>query len=74
MLVDYATADDTAIAPADYVAMGGTLTFTPGQIAKTVTVPVNGDLLDEANETYFLNLSGAVDATVTRCPGPRHDH
>ena len=69
VLVDYATADDTATAPADYVATGGTLTFTPGQIAKTVTVPVNGDLLDEANETYFLNLSGAVDATVTDAQG-----
>ena len=72
--VDYATADDTATAPADYVAAGGTLTFTPGQTFKTVTVPVNGDLLDEANETYFLNLSGAVDATILRPPGARHDH
>ena len=30
---------------------------------------MNGDLLDEANETYFLNLSGAVDATVTDAQG-----
>ena len=51
--VDYATANGTATAPADYTATNGTLTFTPGQTTKTVTVTVNGDHLDEANETYF---------------------
>ena len=50
--VDYATADGTATAPADYTATPGTLTFAPGQTTKTVTVPVIGDTLDEANETF----------------------
>ena len=27
-------------------------------------VTVNGDLLDEANETYFVNLSSPVNATI----------
>src|SRR5439155_1269448 len=49
--VDYATADGTATAPADYTAASGTLTFAAGQTTKTVTVLVNGDTLDEANET-----------------------
>ena len=30
---------------------------------------VNGDQLDEANETYFLNLSNAVNATLTDAQG-----
>jgi len=38
--VDYATADNTAIAGTDYTAVSGTLTFQPGQISLTVTVPV----------------------------------
>ena len=62
--VDYATADGTRHRPADYAAASGTLTFTPGQTTKTVTVPVNGDLLDEANETFFVNLSNPSNATI----------
>ena len=67
--VDYATANGTATAPADYTATNGTLTFTPGQTTKTVSVTVNGDQFDEANETYFLNLSNAVNATFTDAQG-----
>ena len=63
--VDYATANGTAIAPADYVAAAlSTLTFNPGQISRTITVQVNGDVLDEINETFFVNLSNATNATI----------
>ena len=63
--VDFATADGTATAPADYNAASGTLTFTPGQTSKQVTVQVKGDLLDEASETYFVNLSNPANATIS---------
>ena len=59
MSVDFATADLTATAPADYLATSGTLNFAAGETSKQVTVLVNGDLLDEANETYALNLTNA---------------
>ena len=62
--VDYATADSSAIAPGDYAATTGQLTFAPGQTTRTITVPVNGDLADEGTETYFLNLSNAGSATI----------
>src|SRR6266581_1755378 len=55
--VDYATADDTATAPDDYLPASGTLAFTPGQTSGVVTVKVNGDTLDEIDETYTVNLS-----------------
>jgi hypothetical protein len=58
--VDFATADDTATAPADYVAATGTLTFAPGETEKTVTIAVNGDTLVESDETFFVNLSNAT--------------
>src|SRR6185369_1739205 len=36
--VNYATADTTAVAGVDYVATSGTLTFTPGQTSRTLSV------------------------------------
>ena len=62
--VNYATADGSAIAPGDYTAASGTLTFTPGQTSRTVTVLVNGDITPEANETFSLGLFGATNATI----------
>ena len=61
--VAYATADGTATAGADYTATNGTLTFTPGETAKTVAVPVLDDAHDEGEETLTFRLttpSGAV--------------
>ena len=63
--VGYATANGTATAPADYTAVAlATLTFDPGQTTRTVTVSVNGDVFDEPDETFNVNLSGAVGATI----------
>jgi len=63
--VNYATANGTATATADYTAIAvTTLTFTPGQTTKTVTVAVKGDTLDEANETFVVNLSAPTNATI----------
>lgn len=63
--VNYATADGTATQPADYTSASGTLTFTPGQTTRTITVPVIGETVPEANETFFVNLSGAINATIS---------
>jgi hypothetical protein len=64
--VGYATADGTATtADADYVAVSGTVSFAPGETARPVSVTVNGDTKNEANETFAVNLSGPVNATVS---------
>ncbi|MCY4555213.1 MAG: cadherin-like beta sandwich domain-containing protein, partial [Chloroflexi bacterium] len=55
--VDYATADDTATAGADYTAVSGTLVFAAGETAKTVSVPVLDDAVDEGKERLYLHLS-----------------
>jgi hypothetical protein len=62
--VNYATADYDATAGSDYVAGSGTLTFAPGETSKTVSVLVNGDRVGEINESYFVNLSDAANATI----------
>jgi hypothetical protein len=62
--VRFTTANGTALAAKDYVALYGTLTFEPGQTAKTVTVTIKGDTLDEANERLFINLTSPINATI----------
>ena len=63
--VDYATADGTADrAGATTLAASGTLTFAAGQTTKTVTVLGQRRPLDEANETFFVNLSNPANATI----------
>ena len=62
--VDYATADGTATAGVDYTATSGTLTFAAGDTAKTVSVPVLDDAVNEGEETFTLALSNATGARI----------
>jgi subtilisin family serine protease len=61
--VDYTTAAGTAGA-GDFTPTNGTLTFAEGETAQTVTVSVADDFVIEPNETFSLNLSNAVNASV----------
>ena len=55
--VNYATADGTATAGEDYTATSGTLTFTPGETEKTVSVAIIDDTVEDSGETFTLVLS-----------------
>jgi large repetitive protein len=46
--VDFATANNTALAPGDYTAASGTLTFAAGETTKTITVSVAAICLSKA--------------------------
>ncbi|NYZ61326.1 putative Ig domain-containing protein [Luteimonas sp. SJ-16] len=67
--VGYATADGTASAPADYLATSGTLTFAPGITSLPIAVSVVGDIVPEADETFFVNLGAPVNATLADAQG-----
>src|SRR5262249_46032046 len=57
--MSYRTVNGTATtSDNDYVAQTGTLTFAPGETAKTITIEVKGDSKKEANETFYLDLFG----------------
>jgi Calx-beta domain len=63
LTVDYTTADNTATAGSDYVATSGTLTFPPGSTTQNISVTVNGDTAVEPDESFFLRLSNATNAS-----------
>jgi hypothetical protein len=64
--VTYTTADNTAVFPSDYIQTSGVVTFPAGSSTPiNVTVKVNGDTLNEANETFFVNLTNpSANATI----------
>lgn len=52
--INYATANGSATAPADYLAVSGTLNWAPGDAAtKQVTVLLNDDTLYEGTSEFF---------------------
>ena len=56
--VQYTTVDATAVAPTDYAATSGTLTFAPGDTRKqTALVPIVNDGEEDSGETFRLVLS-----------------
>jgi subtilisin family serine protease/subtilisin-like proprotein convertase family protein len=64
--VQWSTSDGSATAASDYYqpVVSDTLSFAIGETEKTITVQVNGDHKDEANETFFVNLLSAVGAEI----------
>jgi hypothetical protein len=67
--VAYATSAGTATAGTDYATTSGTLSFDPAVTTRTVTIPVLGDQLNEADEQYTVSLSGATNATIADATG-----
>ena len=63
--VDYETADASARAGQDYTAVSGTLTFASGERAKTVSVPILDDAIDEGRETFRLKLRNVQGAWIS---------
>ena len=68
--VHYATADVTATAGADYTAKSDTATLTNGGCkCATVSISILGDTMTEGTETFAVNLSSPVNATIADAQG-----
>jgi subtilisin family serine protease len=71
--VNFATANGSAKggggSRADFRNTSGTLTFTPGQTSKTVSIVIVNDTRDEVDENFFVNLSSAVGASISDSQG-----
>lgn len=62
--VNFTTTNDTALAGLDYQAVSGKATIAAGELSTQVTVTIKGDPQSESDETFMLNLSNAVNATL----------
>lgn len=62
--VRYDTDDGSAQAGADYETRSGTVTFAPGQLTKTIAIPIAGDTVHEETETFTVLLSNGNGAVI----------
>jgi len=68
--VDFTTQDGTAtLADNDYQTNSGTLNFGPTDTSMPITVLVNKDAAFEGDETFNVNLFGAVNASISDADG-----
>ncbi|WP_071628102.1 Calx-beta domain-containing protein [Poseidonibacter lekithochrous] len=65
VLVNYSTLDGTALSGLDYTASAGSIIFLPGEVSKTINIPVNNDNIYEISENLLINLDAPINATIT---------
>lgn len=62
--VSYQTRNGSATAPSDYASAGGNLVFSAGELEKQIEVSVLADSLTEGPESFSVDLSNPVNATL----------
>lgn len=63
--VSYRTVDGSASSASDYVATSGVLNWGPGDSSlRTITIPISGDAIVEADETFTLVLHSPVNGAL----------
>jgi hypothetical protein len=67
--VHYQTADATATSAGDYDDGNLTLTFATGETTKAVSVTIHGDTAVELDETFMVDLSAAIGASIADAQG-----
>ncbi|MBW4598802.1 MAG: tandem-95 repeat protein [Calothrix sp. FI2-JRJ7] len=65
--VDYIVTDGTAtVANGDYTPGASVaVVFAPGEISKTISIPINNDDTFETNETFFVELKDPTNGTIS---------
>lgn len=62
--VTYSTSPIDATAGSDYTAVSGTATITAGATSTTINVPIIGDVIDEFDEQFTVNISATSSSTI----------
>ena len=66
--VDFTTRDGTARAGSDYAATSGTLAFSPGEVAKAISIPLINDGELEQPENFQIMLSNPTGGAALVSP------
>src|SRR3954471_9758771 len=69
--VNYSTANGTALGGTDYTPMSGSLDFAPGEVAKTISIPLTDDTTDEPNKNFDVNVSLPPGAEALLAQNPK---
>ena len=60
--VSYATMNGSALDGLDYLATSGVIDFLPGELVKTISIPIIEDAINETTEQFTLVLSAPINA------------
>lgn len=63
------TASGSAMAGSDFAFLSNTLTFLPLQTSQSIGVAILGDLVEERDETFVVNLTGGADVIIADSQG-----
>ncbi|MEA2414471.1 MAG: trimeric autotransporter adhesin, partial [Thermoanaerobaculia bacterium] len=64
--VSFSTLPGTAKEGEDYEKASGVIEFAPGELVHSIELHIAGDALPEADETYSVQLSDPVNATLAK--------
>jgi hypothetical protein len=69
--VGFNTSNGSALDGSDYTGASGTLSFAPGVLSQTITVPITNDTLFEGatGETFNVNLLSPTNASIADALG-----
>jgi hypothetical protein len=67
--VNYSVFAGIGRAYTDYTPSSETLTFTPGQVTQTITIPILGNTTRTGTETFYVNLSNPTNAIISQAQG-----
>jgi hypothetical protein len=62
--VSYTTVGGSANEGEDYEKVSGVVDFAPGEVIQTIELHILGDTIPEPDESFFVVLSDAVNATI----------
>jgi len=62
--INYSTADGLAVQGVDYLATNTQLVFPPGTATQHLSLTILGNILQQTNRDFFVNLAQPVNATL----------